>query len=136
MGSRQTRKLDLSTSLFFGINLHMQTSSTDFPALSVYEVIDLGLVSNLKLKTQRLIKDSDLELLQTNHPVLHADSIYDDTIYVYHTFGVHVLNLNPILANLASALKEDDEKKLDATLQNPSYTSVQAILSTYPGGHE
>lgn len=72
-----------------------------------------------------------MELLQANHPVLHTDPIYDDTIYVYHSFGVHILNLNPILANLASALKEEDEKVLETTLQKPSNTLVQAILSTY-----
>ncbi|KAI5119910.1 hypothetical protein M0805_003714 [Coniferiporia weirii] len=105
-------------------------SSSDLPMLAVYEVIDLGLISALSLGSANP-NPTAVDLLQHNHTVFHPDPIHDDTVYAYHAFGVHALNLNPIFQNLAAAMKEEDEKTLIETVQTSACTSVQAILSTY-----
>lgn len=97
--------------------------------LAVYETIDLGLVSKLWSLSPEL-----LDLLQGNHPVFVVDPIHDDTIYVYHAFGVHALHLEPVLQSLTSALRANDDD-VDATLtealQQSTVTNVQPILSTF-----
>ncbi|KAJ7699929.1 hypothetical protein B0H17DRAFT_1157979 [Mycena rosella] len=96
----------------------------DLPMLAVYETIDLGLITILA---------GQLELLQGNYPVFLADPIHDDTVYVYHGFGVHTLNLRPLLQSLAVALKvgDDDGAALGAALQRSAGTSVTPILTTF-----
>ncbi|KAJ7095237.1 hypothetical protein B0H15DRAFT_774867 [Mycena belliarum] len=96
----------------------------ELPMLAVYETIDLGLIGCLT---------GQLELLQGNHPVFLADPIHDDTVYVYHAFGVHTLNLGPLLQSLAAALRagDDDGAALGAALQESAGTSVTPILSTF-----
>ncbi|PBL02649.1 hypothetical protein ARMGADRAFT_1050264 [Armillaria gallica] len=104
-------------------------SSRGLPMLAVYETIDLGLVSKLWSLSPEL-----LDLLQGNHPVFVVDPIHDDTIYVYHAFGVHALHLEPVLQSLTSALRANDDE-VDATLtealQQSTVTNVQPILSTF-----
>ncbi|KAJ7742412.1 hypothetical protein DFH07DRAFT_980036 [Mycena maculata] len=97
----------------------------DLPMLAVYETIDLGLVSALA---------NQLELIQGNHPVFLADPIHDDTVYVYHAFGVHTLHLGPVLQSLAVALRASDDDAgtaLGAALQKSAGTSVTPILTTF-----
>ena len=99
--------------------------------LAVYETIDLGLVSTLE---QISVLPNDpplLDLLQGNHPVFLADPIHDDTIYLYHAFGVHTLHIRPVLQSLAIALRMEDDSSLHATLQNSAGTLVQPILTTF-----
>jgi nucleoporin NUP82 len=92
--------------------------------LAVYQTIDLGLVAMLK---------GQLGLLEGNHPVFLADPIHDDTVYVYHAFGVHTLHLGPLLQSLAVALRagDDDGTALSAALQKSAGTSVTPILTTF-----
>ncbi|KAJ7904339.1 hypothetical protein B0H14DRAFT_3079228 [Mycena olivaceomarginata] len=96
----------------------------ELPMLAVYETIDLGLVAMLK---------GQLGLLEGNHPVFLADPIHDDTVYVYHAFGVHTLHLGPLLQSLAVALRtgDDDGTALSAALQKSAGTSVTPILTTF-----
>ncbi|KAF8631152.1 hypothetical protein AX15_002498 [Amanita polypyramis BW_CC] len=110
-----------------------QLSSQGLPMLAVYENIDLGLVSLLK---QTSDTGKELELLQGNHPLFYSDPIHDDTVYIYHAFGVHSLHLGPIFQSLISALRieGEDEQSLRATLQDSALTTVQSILSTYSVG--
>lgn len=101
--------------------------------LAVYETIDLGLVSILD-RTPGSSDPSVLDLLQANHPVFHTDPIHDDTVYVYHAFGVHALYLGPMLRALGAALRaEDDEEgtELTSALNQCAATNVQAILTTF-----
>lgn len=102
--------------------------------LAVYETIDLGLVSSLSRISGSTGGSSIIDLLQGNHPVLLADPIHDDTVYVYHAFGVHALYLGPMLQSLAMALRgEDDEdgSELVGALQKCGGTNVQPILTTF-----
>ncbi|KAG5643781.1 hypothetical protein DXG03_009660 [Asterophora parasitica] len=111
-----------------------KASNRDLPMLAVYETIDLGLISTLKLTTISRGDPSPLDLLQANHPVFQSDPIHTDAIYVYHAFGVHALNIAPVLQSLALALRTDDESagtSLDAALQTSAGTSVQPILTTF-----
>ncbi|KAJ7047519.1 hypothetical protein C8F04DRAFT_1022301 [Mycena alexandri] len=96
----------------------------ELPMLAVYETIDLGLVTML---------EGQLGLVQGNHPVFLADPIHDDTVYVYHAFGVHTLHLGPMLQSLAVALRagDDDGTALSAALQRSAGTAVTPILTTF-----
>ncbi|ESK97559.1 hypothetical protein Moror_17559 [Moniliophthora roreri MCA 2997] len=102
-----------------------QISTSDLPMLAVYESVDLGLVALLN-SVSSSPNSSNLELLQGNYPVLAPDPINCDTFYVYHAFGVHALNLRPVLQNLLSA-DEDSGQSLQLT----AGTTVQPILSTF-----
>lgn len=102
--------------------------------LAVYETIDLGLISTLNRISTSSNDPPIFDLFQGNHPVFLTDPIHDDTIYVYHAFGVHALNLGPVLQSLAFALRTDDSDagtSLDATLRESAGTAVQPILSTF-----
>lgn len=98
---------------------------------AVYETIDLGLVSMLQDPTS--YGNPLLDLLQSNHPVILLDPIHDDTIYVYHAFGVHSLEFGDLLRSLATALRADDDDgaTLSNVLDKKVMTCVSPILSTF-----
>ena len=102
--------------------------------LAVYETIDFGLVSTLNnLSTVPSNSTSLLDLLSNNHPTFLLDPLHEDTVYVYHAFGVHVLDVAPVLQSLTSALRTDDEDEsvLNAGLQESVTSNVQPILNTF-----
>ncbi|KAJ3575167.1 hypothetical protein NP233_g1277 [Leucocoprinus birnbaumii] len=100
-------------------------SSHELPMLAVYETIDLGLLSAAR-------SNNCLKLLQANHSAFLLDPIHDDTLYVYHAFGVHALQIGPVLQHLAVALRgEDDDAVLDKALQTPAETLVRPLLTTF-----
>jgi nucleoporin NUP82 len=101
---------------------------------AVYETIDLGLVSTLSRISSTPTDSSIMDLLQGNHPVFHVDPIHDDTVYVYHAFGVHALCLGPMLQSLAAALRtanDTDGPELTSALRKCGGTSVHPILTTF-----
>ncbi|KAG6832947.1 hypothetical protein H0H92_004831 [Tricholoma furcatifolium] len=111
-----------------------KVSNRDLPMLAVYETIDLGLVSNLSKVAVNPGQASLLDLLQANYPVFLLDPIHTETFYVYHAFGVHSLDIEPVLQSLAAALRTEDDSSgasLDAALQKSAGTRVQPILSTF-----
>ncbi|EIW61231.1 uncharacterized protein TRAVEDRAFT_56601 [Trametes versicolor FP-101664 SS1] len=114
-----------------------QKTSNELPMLATYESIDLGIVSTLKSASTSQRGQSLLELVQGNHPVFLADPIHDDTIYVYHAFGVHVLQLEPLLKGLAIALRDTNDEansdagSLEATLDKVAQADVLPILLTF-----
>lgn len=100
---------------------------------AVYETIDLGIVSTLEGSSE-LNDPALLDLLQGNHPVFLSDPIHDDTVYVYHAFGVHALYLGPMLQTLGAALRtEDDEEgtELKGALNKCATTNVHPVLTTF-----
>ncbi|KAG6833726.1 hypothetical protein H0H87_001158 [Tephrocybe sp. NHM501043] len=104
------------------------------PMLAVYETIDLGLISTLNKITVVPGQAPVLELLQANHPVFLLDPIHTESFYVYHAFGVHGLNIGPVLQDLAAALRADDDSAgttLDKALHKSAGTTVQPILTTF-----
>ncbi|KAJ4472331.1 hypothetical protein J3R30DRAFT_3524569 [Lentinula aciculospora] len=106
-----------------------KNASHDLPMLAVYECIDLGLVSLLNSLPSTQGSHSALDLLQGNFPICLVDTIHNDTIYVYHAFGVHALHLRPTLQYLFSALHSHG---VDSTPSEISAaTAVQPILSTF-----
>lgn len=113
----------------------------ELPMLAVYETIDLGLVSSLSQAslgqaTSTPKAEANLDLLKANHPVFLQDPIHDEAIYVYHAFGVHSLQLGPVLQSLAAALKEDANSEGDTlgdALEETCGTDVQPILTTWSG---
>ncbi|KIK96958.1 hypothetical protein PAXRUDRAFT_137283 [Paxillus rubicundulus Ve08.2h10] len=105
----------------------------ELPMFAVYETIDLGLISMLKTPSLTSSTNALLELLQANHPVLLADPMHDDTVYVYHAFGVHALEFGYLLQSLATALRAEDEDgaALTRVLEKSTGTHVTPILNTF-----
>lgn len=101
--------------------------------LAVYESIDLGLVSAMTQSSTSPGSKGLLDLLLANQPVFLLDPLHDDMVYVYHAFGVHALDISPVLKGLASTLKEedDDDAKLKKKLVDPVMTNVRPILNTF-----
>lgn len=116
-----------------------QEAHQELPTLVVYESIDLGLVSKLKEPSAVLLENPLLELLQANHPILLRDPIHDDTVYVYHAFGVHALEFRELLQCLAAALRinneeedsNNEEESMHPAVEKPAYTQVTAMLDTF-----
>ncbi|KAJ3528263.1 hypothetical protein NMY22_g9483 [Coprinellus aureogranulatus] len=75
-------------------------------------------------------KHSSLKFLHGIRPAFLADLIHDNVVYVYHSFGVHALDISPVPENLSQALRTDDEdaKAIQTTLSQGSRTNVQQIL--------
>ncbi|KAF4619426.1 hypothetical protein D9613_005509 [Agrocybe pediades] len=110
-----------------------QVSNRDLPMLAVYETIDLGLVEMLNQVTPESDGVPLLDLLNGNHPVFLLDPLHDDMLYLYHAFGVHALDISPVLQNLAASLREDgeDDAMLTKGLEKAPTTNVQPILNTF-----
>lgn len=101
--------------------------------LAVYESIDLGIINQLTQSSATPRDPALLELLQGNHPVFLPDPMHDDVVYVYHAFGVHALDISPVLDNLSQALRMDDEdaEGVQSTLAQGAQTTVRPILTTF-----
>lgn len=114
--------------LFSSLAMTFQDSSQDLPMLAVYETIDLGLVKSLNESSTSL-----LDLFRGNHPVLLLDPLHDDMIYVYHAFGVHALDISPVIESLSAALREENEdgSLLKEGLEKATTISVRPILNTF-----
>lgn len=108
-----------------------QDESEDSPSLAVYETIDLGLSSVLE-KAGRDVGEE----LEENYPTFGKDSLYGDTVYVYHSLGAHCLLLSTSLDGLSDLTHDeasDDEglqREVEKTLAGQDSTSVLWILST------
>lgn len=63
--------------------------------------------------------------------MIQQDPIYDDTVYVYHAFGVHMIDTGTLLSALTAALKEEDESKLAEGIEKAGKASVFALLNTF-----
>ncbi|KIY73757.1 hypothetical protein CYLTODRAFT_193304 [Cylindrobasidium torrendii FP15055 ss-10] len=106
----------------------------DPPMLAVFETIDLGLISQLLnsvFPNAEAEHPSILKLLQVNHPVFVIDPMHDDTLYLYHAFGVHVVHLGPVMDSLTRALKDESQGALTVELEKNTGAAVQLLLSTY-----
>lgn len=96
---------------------------------AVYETIDLGIVSMLNN-----VEASLLGILEGNHPVFVPDPIHGDSLYLYHAFGVQVLNFRALLEGLAVALQDENDDKdgaLQEELELEQRVEVTPILSTF-----
>ncbi|CCM04850.1 uncharacterized protein FIBRA_07043 [Fibroporia radiculosa] len=114
---------------------HKHDPDSDLPMLAVYETVDLGIVSSLSKIPRSESDPSFLELLRGNHPVLFSDPIHDDTVYVHHAFGVHALQLGPLLRSLVQVLRggsdnNQDDNAIGLSAQDCKPTVVQLILNT------
>ncbi len=132
------RKSDSAGRVSTDFSAVQESKNDELPMLAVYETIDLGIVSSLSRITSAPKDRPILDLLQGSHPVFLLDPIHDDTIYVYHAFGVHTLNLGPLMRRLALALRteldresEDGSAALAGVLQDTSGTDVRPVLLTF-----
>jgi len=71
-----------------------------------------------------------LDLLKGNHPVFCPDPIYQDTVYLYHAFGVHSLNTSSWLQALASSMREGIETQVEKLVDDSIGTEVTCLLNT------
>ncbi|EGO27441.1 hypothetical protein SERLADRAFT_446672 [Serpula lacrymans var. lacrymans S7.9] len=109
-----------------------QHPHSELPMLAVFESIDLGLIASLDQSSSQ--NALPVSLLQTNYPVIHMDPIHDDVVYVYHAFGVNVLDFGVLLRSLSAALRVEGDiegSSLTKTLQNSKGTRVSQILNTF-----
>jgi len=77
---------------------------------------------------------SSLNLIQSNYPVFLPDPIHGDTVYVYHSFGVHAIYLNKMLRVLSNALhsvSSGASNALLAAFRSPAPAEVQPIVTTF-----
>ena len=72
----------------------------------MYETIDLGLLPSINASASNLDVD----------PTVVVDPLYDDTLYVYHAFGVHCIVLRRWMDALSEALSIKEEDKRDTEL--------------------
>lgn len=116
------------------------TSANELPMVAVYETIDLGLASMLSRMTSEPTSwlgkqqgnSRDLvDLLQVNHAVFVPDPIYQDTIYIYHAFGVHCLNMSRWLQPLARSLCDDVGREVERLVNNSVGTEVTCMMNTF-----
>lgn len=95
--------------------------------LDVFETVDLGFLSTLQRNNARVA-----DALQSNWPTLVHDPLYNDTIYVYHDFGVHCLLFRPWLEPLARAFqKHSTQLDLEALLDSLPGTDTVCVLDTF-----
>ncbi|KAF8914080.1 hypothetical protein CPB84DRAFT_1832863 [Gymnopilus junonius] len=111
-------------------------SSHDLPVLATYETIDLGVVEMLAQVIVHGKSGALLDLIPGSHPVFLPDPLHDDMVYVYHAFGVHALDISPVLQHLTASLREEneDESLLKENLEEDATTSVMPILNTFSAG--
>ncbi|KJA30085.1 hypothetical protein HYPSUDRAFT_32154 [Hypholoma sublateritium FD-334 SS-4] len=110
-----------------------QTAHNELPMLAVYETIDLGLIKALKELAPTKGSPSPTQLLQGNHPVILLDPLHDDFAYVYHAFGLHALDISPVLQSLAAALREENDEgnSLKEVLEKATMANVRPMLNTF-----
>lgn len=129
MGEENSELHFLSLSLATGTKHSPQNSADDLPMFAVYETVDLGIVSMLNN-----VEASLLGILEGNHPVFVPDPIHGDSLYLYHAFGVQVLNFRALLEGLAVALQDENDDKdgaLQEELELEQRVEVTPILSTF-----
>ena len=93
-----------------------QESVESNPTLAVYETIDLGLLPSIESSASALDVD----------PTVVVDPLYEDTLYVYHAFGVHCIVLRRWMDALSEALAVKDEDKRDTELDRFFGRSIES----------
>ncbi|KAF9290754.1 hypothetical protein BGZ68_006151 [Mortierella alpina] len=120
------------------------TASDDLPVISVYETIDLGILSIFG--TASASGPGSYGFLEKrlgipNHPVLVVDSMYGDTFYVYHETGAHCVSVRPWLDKLTDIYEDArqgiaDQSRLSERIgqfyQSKVQSSVGCIVKTRP----
>lgn len=108
-----------------------------FPSLSVFETIDLGLISELQSNGKSVERG-----LEGNEPSFVRDPLYDDLVYVYHSLGAHCLSFSPWLEGISKVMnslemegeEEEEEEKvqslMERNLRQVEGTQVVWILKT------
>ncbi|KIO30221.1 hypothetical protein M407DRAFT_20688 [Tulasnella calospora MUT 4182] len=100
------------------------------PILSVFETIDLGIFTTVS-------HGQALNLLSDNYITLSVDPLRPQSVFAYHAFGVHILDLRIWMDLLSSAMykanaigKKAGMNLADALSQVPG-TQVKWVLDTF-----
>ncbi len=92
------------------------------PVLTVFETIDLAFPTTAE--------GGMTNVLDHSYPILRLDPIHDDTLYVYHPFGVHLVDLGQVVRSIIPTFKEDIELSMDFDGSEVG-CSVSQILDTF-----
>lgn len=97
-------------------------SAGELPMLFIYETLDLGFPGQMP----------------SLHPPprLVRDPVYQDTLYIQHAFGAHMLCLSSWATPLARLLKEADEEELRRFLHVSKASEVRWIVKIQDGQQE
>ncbi|KAG8901716.1 hypothetical protein FRC00_005120 [Tulasnella sp. 408] len=106
------------------------SEETPLPILSVFETIDLGIFTTVS-------HGQALNLLSDNYVALSVDPLRPQSVFAYHAFGVHLLDLRTWMDLLSSAMhkanaigKKAGMNLADALSQVPG-TQVKWVLDTF-----
>ncbi|KAF9953512.1 hypothetical protein BGZ70_000217 [Mortierella alpina] len=122
----------------------VSTADDDLPVISVYETVDLGILSIFGTATAAgpgSYGYLEKRLGIPNHPVLVVDSMYGDTFYIYHETGAHCISVRPWLDKLTDIYEDARQGVVDQTrlserigqfYQSKVQSSVGCIVKTRP----
>lgn len=102
-------------------------NEVDLPVMLVYESLDIGLIDQL----QQIEGIQVAETLESNRVSLVPDPIHNDSVFVYHAFGVHSISLSTWLEPLTSSLaKNEGQSALEGILAASKPAAVKTELVT------
>ena len=114
----------------------------ELPVVSVYETIDLGLLSvfgTSSASTAGVYALEERRLGILNRPVLVQDILYGDTFYVYHEAGAHCISVRPWLERLTSifeATANGQSARMDSEIKQFYGSSIESsvcyVVNTRP----
>ncbi|KAH7105499.1 hypothetical protein BKA62DRAFT_766862 [Auriculariales sp. MPI-PUGE-AT-0066] len=93
--------------------------------LTVFESIDLGTCETLRVAGCTDIAEATAQ----NYPLFQVDPVYSDTVYVYHSFGIHCLWLRRWVTAILAAIGPNASQSPKA-LPEALTTDVICMLDT------
>jgi nucleoporin NUP82 len=101
----------------------------DLPSFTVYESIDLGVLTTLKRSSST--SSSDLSpLLESNFPTFQADPLYPGRIYISHAVGVHVIDTREWMTALFLAMQDEVTANVSQGIKGAGESEVVYLLNT------
>ena len=102
----------------------------DLPSFTVYESVDLGLISALHANSPES-PSSLLPLLEANYPTFQVDPLYPGRIYVAHAFGVHAIDTIEWMKTLFSAMQDEVTANVTEGTKAANGSEVIHLLDTF-----
>lgn len=105
----------------------------DLPSFTVYESIDLGLITSLQggASSSNSSSLSLLSLLEYNHPAFHVDPLYAGRIIVSHAFGAHLIDIRKWMRTLFAAMQDEMTARVGEGAKDAGGSEVTHVLNTF-----
>jgi len=99
------------------------------PRLAIFESVDLGIATILR-RSGKVLQELD-----ENWVLFQVDPLYPDTVYVYHSLGLHSLQMGEWLETIIEVMEGDpqDEDTVAAALSRANPTTVEWVVDTFTG---